>query len=786
MLRLSALVALATVAAGAPTSSTTSSASTGSSPSPALTVDGFTSPQWIQGFKKAQEVVAAMTLEQKINFTDSRTDAGSCSGLTFPVAGTELKGFCFADGPTGINTRYSTQFPTEVTTASTWDKNLFTARANAMGEEYQQIGVHVPISIVAGPMGRSPYGGRDWENFSPDPYLTGEATKLTVEGFQKNGVTGLVKHFIGNEQEYLRIGNPDGGYFGALKNQTIDSVIAASAIRELYAWPFAEAVRSGAGGVMCSYNMLNGTLACENDAAVNELLKEELSFGGFVVTDWGAAYDGVDAALNGSDYIVEVGTNLWGAQLAKLIANGTLPDTIIDDKLIRMLTPYFALDQTSLPEIDFTRFVASKAHKQIVRAVAEGSLTLLKNVRSSNESRGLPLDKPEDLVLVGSAAAPSRFGLISNRASAFWYSPHAMDFDGYISNGFGSGGSPAPYAVDPLAGITARGWEEDRPTIVDGYFSDDPAEGIAYISPLGNTSYLDNKLATASSAVVFVSAVAMEGYDRASLKLGNEGDELISYVAERHNDTIVVVTAPGPIDLSAWIHHANVSSVLYAYYPTTEGGNAIASVLFGDASPSGKLPFTIAKNVTDYPDTLYNGSVKVNPVANFTEGVFIDYKHFDAKNITPLYEFGYGLSYTNFSFSDVNISSTKKASPAPVRETNEKLFIKDQLIPGLYDVAYTVEATVKNTGSVDGAEVAQVYLTFPDSVPRAMPLRSLRGFEKPFLKAGESQTVSFELRNKDLAYYSPVKGGWVVPEGDFKLSVGSSSRQLPLSATFQY
>ncbi|GAA5973751.1 hypothetical protein JCM11641_005117 [Rhodosporidiobolus odoratus] len=785
---------LALVAAGsavaAPTSSFSSAAAAASSSSSVkrssvLTADGFTSTKWVDAFKKAQKVVAGLTLAEKVNFTDLRPDTNGCSGLTYPIPSAGIPAICYGDGPTGANSRYSTQFPTEVTTASTWDKSLFTARANAMGEEYHQIGVHVPLSIVAGPMGRSPYGGRNWENFSPDPYLTGEATKLTVEGFQKNGVTGLVKHFFGNEQEYLRIGAPAGGYFPAMKNQTVDSVVGAAATRELYAWPFAEAVRSGAGAVMCSYNMINGTVSCENDAVLNGLLKEELGFGGFVLTDWGAAYDTAPAALNGTDYVEGVGTNIWGAKLGELINNGTLPDNIIDDKLVRILTPYFALDQSSLPDIDFDRFVASEDHKQVVRDVAEGSLTLLKNVRSENSTRGLPLNKPKDLILVGSAAAPAQYGIISNEATAFFYTSSTY-IPGFATDGFGSGGSPAPYAVDPLAGITARGWKEERPVVVDGYFRDDPTEGSASVAGFGNTSYLDTKLAYASSAVVFVSAVAMEGYDRENLDLANGGNELISYVAKRHNDTIVVVTAPGPIDMSAWIDHANVSSVLYAYFPTVEGGNAMASVLFGDVSPSGKLPFTIAKNVTDYPDAYYNGSVTVNPIANFTEGVFIDYKHFDAKNITPLYEFGYGMSYSNFSFADLKVSRTDKPSPALVRETNEKLVVDGELTSGLYDVVYTVEATVSNIGSVAAAEVAQLYLSFPSSTPRKMPVRSLRGFEKPLLEAGASTAVSFELRNKDLAYYSPIKGGWVIPEGDFKVSVGSSSRKLPLSATFQY
>ncbi|GAA5991791.1 hypothetical protein JCM11641_005685 [Rhodosporidiobolus odoratus] len=791
LLAASAGVAAPTSASSSSSTISSSSSSSSSTSRPAtLSADAYTSQKWIDGYKKAQRAVAGMTLAEKVKFTDLRADAdlNGCSGLTFPISSANIsQGICFSDAPTGVQSRYSTQFPTEVTTGGTWDKRLISARAEAMGQEFAAVGVHAGLSIVAGPMGRSPYGGRNWENFSPDVYLTGEATKLSVAAFQKSGVVGLVKHFFGNEQEWLRVGIAQGGYLGRQENLTIDAHISAATARELYAWPFAEAVREGAGAVMCSYNKVNGTLACENDAVLNGLLKQELGFGGYVLSDWGAVWNTDASALNGTDFVEDSReeSNPWGPTLGDAIANGTLPDTIIDDKLLRILTPYYALEQASLPSVDMSRRVTTESHEKIVRDVSEGSITLLKNARSANDARGLPLVKPKDLILVGSAAAPARFGMLNNLAYIFYYTDET-DLRGFAPGGFGSGSSPSPYAIDPLTGIRARGRKDG--VIVDGYYSDDPMEGYSnsHLADYGNVSFLDTKLDFASSTIVFVSAIAMEGYDRHDLKLANGGDELISYVAERHNDTIVVITAPGPVDMSAWIDHANITSVLITYYPTTEAGNGIASVLFGDVNPSGRLPFTIAKNVEDYPDAIYNGSVAVNPVTNFTEGVFIDYKYFDAKNITPLYEFGYGMSYTDFSFSDVKISSTKRVSPAPVRETNEKLFIKDQLTSGLYDVVYTVKATVKNTGSVDGAEVAQLYLTFPDSTPRAMPIRSLRGFEKPFLKAGRSKTVSFELRNKDLAYYSVIKGGWVVPEGEFKVSVGSSSRKLSLTSSFTH
>ncbi|GAA5850833.1 hypothetical protein JCM8547_009100 [Rhodosporidiobolus lusitaniae] len=786
LLVLSAAVSQAVVGAPSPpsfrySSSPISKRATSNATSYALTADGFTDEKWVSAFEKAKEVVAGMTLEEKIYWSNTTSAPSACVGAIPAIESANISSICFLDGPTGVRTglRYSTQFPTEVTTAATWDRDLITARAEAMATEFKQAGVHCPLSIIAGPMGRSPYGGRNWENFSPDPFLTGEGTRLTVEGFQKVGVIGQVKHYFGNEQEYLRTGDR----VGSLANDfsyTLSVTIDAATIRELYTWPYAEAIRSGAGAVMCAYEKINGTAACENDETLNKLLKDELNFGGAVVTDWSAGHTSFGTALNGSDYIEP--NVLWGDLLTPLLENGTVPETLLDDKIVRWLTSYFALDLHNIGSPDFNRFIATEEHAKVVRNIAESSVTLLKNVRSDGKEQGLPLREGlMDLILVGSPASVGSHGIISNQ---FWWGQPPMN--GFWTDGQGSGSNAVPYIVEPFTGIKDRARKQSRPVVVDGYFSDNATEGVIFDAFAEEDVFvLDKKLGYAGSAVVFVATTATEGTDRRSLLLDNNGEALVQYVADRHNDTIVVVTAPGPIDMTSWIDHVNVSAVLFSYFPTTEGGNAVASVLFGDVNPSGKLPFTIAKTVGDYDaNTLYNETdVPLNPSTEFSEGVFVDYKYFDKKEIEPLYEFGYGLSYSNFSTSGLKVSKTKKKSTALVRETNEKYFVDGKSSSGLYDTAYTVKATVKNTGSVAGAEVVQLYLSFPSSTPREMPVRSLRGFAKQFLKAGESRAVSFELRNKDLAYYDVVKAGWVVPKGDFIVSVGSSTRKLPLTVT---
>ncbi|GAA6009922.1 hypothetical protein JCM11491_000867 [Sporobolomyces phaffii] len=747
---------------------------------------------WTAAIDKARSIVDQMTFDEKINFTEYRA-ARQCSGETHPIERFDIPSLCMGDGPTGVNSRFSSQFPAQLTVAATFDRDLIHERAKTMGKEFHDVGVHIPLAIVVGPMGRSVYGGRNWEGFSPDPYLSGEAVRETVSGMQSQGVTGLVKHYVGNEQELLRIGSNVGGYFPSNVSQIVDSIIDDATLHELYLSPFAESCRAGAGAIMASYNRLNGTLASEDPHSLKTILKGELGFKGFVLSDWGSAHNTVESALAGLDF-VEGGSpasNLWGNLLREPIANGTLPKDIMDDKIARVLTPYFALKQSALPSVDYTRSVINKTHSSVIRKISASSITLLKNNRTASApTAGLPfLDaNPRTILLVGSAATEGRFGSISNQAgSIFYYTPEAT-YVGAITDGFGSGGSPTPYVVTPLEGIKSRAQAADPPIFVDGYYSDNATEGRASIGPGFSTVYLDARLAypERSKVVVFVTATAMEGYDRETLSLANGGDELIEYVASRHNDTVVVINAPGPVSMEKWISHPNVTSVVHGLLPGQEAGNALADVLFGDVNPSGKLPFTIAKNVSDYADARYNGSIKANPNTTFSEGVFIDYKYFDKQETTPLYEFGYGLSYTTFNFSDISIKLTAKNGRAAVSETNERFFKdgKNETCKGLYDISHTVTAVVKNTGKVAGAEVAQLYLTFPDSTPNKMPIRSLRGFEKPFLKPGESRTVTFELRNKDLSVWDVTKQGWLLPQGQFTVAVGSSSRKLPLKGTF--
>ncbi|GAA5989277.1 hypothetical protein JCM5350_005057 [Sporobolomyces pararoseus] len=764
---------------------------------------GYVTEQWKEGIKKAQETVSKMSYGDKLRFLNL-SSTPVCSGNTVPIESVGLPSICFSDSPQGVLSRYSSQFPSSVTRSATWNRDEIRSIATAMGKEFHDVGINTPLAVVVGPMGRSVYGGRNWEGFGPDPYFAGEAVTETVIGMQSQGVGANVKHFFGNEQEYLRTGNPNGNYLITEQNYTISSNIDDTTAHELYVYPFAEAVRAGAASVMCSYNKINGTLGCENEYSIKTILKEELGFQGYVLSDWNAAYNTVPAALSGLDYVEGSkfpDAAIW-ANISSSIENGALPKDILDDKIVRVLTPYFALNQSSLPEVDFSRSVLSEYHNQLIRNVSANAITLLKNnqtekivhpngngksSKSIKNSYGLPIrtEGLRDLILVGSAATYGPYGIVSNEVPSIIYNTIGTDYRGQITGGFGSGGVYSPYTSTPIEAITARARKASPPIFVDGYYDNNATAGYEDIG-LGGQYYLDNRLNYAGKTIVFVSAIAMESADRTTLDLAYGGADLVKYVADRHNDTIVVVNSPGQVDLPFY-NHPNVTSIVFAYFPGQEAGNSLVDILFeGGVNPSGKLPFTIAKNVSDYADNYYNETRAPFPSTNFTEGVFLDYKYFDEKNIDPLYEYGFGLSYTTFNMSSLSVKSTPKAGRAAVSETNEKFFKdgKNETCKGLYDVSHTVTAVVKNTGEVAGAEVAQLYLTFPDSTPNKMPVRNLRGFEKPFLQPGESKTVTFELRNKDLSVWDVKKQGWMKPQGEFKISVGSSSRKLPLKGSF--
>ncbi|KAF5350817.1 hypothetical protein D9758_010381 [Tetrapyrgos nigripes] len=746
-------------------------------PAPALTGG----KSWGDAYAKASALVANMTLAEKVNVTSGIL--GPCVGNLGGVPRLGIEGFCLEDGPAGVRPVHGTsQFPSGLATAATWDVDLIYQRSHSMGKEFYDQGVHIALApVTGGPLGRAPRMSRNWEGWYADPYATGIASYLSVKGLQDAGVAATSKHFIAYEQETFRNQyNRTEPYsiFPAGEQRSISSNLDDKTTHEIYLWSFAEAVRAGTAHMMCSYNEVNQTQACHNAYTQNHLLKGELGFQGSIISDWGGQHDNVASALGGLDMAMpgsgygQIFGSLWGENLLELAQNGTIPEDRIDDAAIRILMPWFWLgqDQAKLPEVNAIpayyngpngyRDIREAETAGLVRRIGAEGATLLKN------SGVLPLKKPQRIAVLGNDATDNAIG--TNACGTGYRDCPKDNLNGTMSMGGGSGYAYAPYLVTPLDVLKAR-------SVKTG------AEISAITLDTGVNASIQSLLPNSDVVIVFVNSWAVEGFDRADIKLHPNHDALIAAAVNSSSNVIVVMHIPGVVDVERWIDNDNVTAVIAAWYPGQEAGNAIVDVLYGDVNPSGKLPFTWAKSYDDYyPNTIIADAVTA-PQSNFTEGIFIDYRWFDAQNITPRYEFGYGLSYTTFEYSDLLLDeSTAHSDELAIQETNEAF--AESEYTSLYDVLFTVSATVTNSGNVTGSEVAQLYASIPED---DQPPRVLRGFDKvKDLAPGASSTVSFELRLKDLSVWDVVKQRWYVPRGEFTFSVGPSSRVLPLSTVW--
>ncbi|KAH7316988.1 glycoside hydrolase family 3 protein [Stachybotrys elegans] len=732
-----------TSATSAVTTSATRSASTSSTSTSTSTSTGGgsvpTNSPWTAALAKARTALGRLSASEKVGIVSGvGWHDGNCVGNVSPVSSIGFPSLCLQDGPLGVRYASSvTAFTPGVQAASTWDRDLIRQRGQFMGEEARGTGVNVLLGPVAGALGKIAEGGRNWEGFSPDPYLTGICMADTIEALQAAGVQANAKHYILNEQE--------------LNRETMSSNVDDRTMHELYLWPYADAVRANVASVMCSYNKVNGTWACENEGAMNRLLKTELGFPGYILTDWNAqhttvesANTGLDMSMPGTDY--NGGNRLWGPALTSAISSGRVSQSRVDDMVVRILAGWYLVGQDSnYPRVNFAANVQAN-HRDNVRAVARDGIVLLKN-----DDNILPLRRPSTLAVVGSGA------VIGDHARN-QCSDHGCN-SGALGMGWGSGTVNYPYFVAPYDAIRTRASSDGTTVTLSG--TDDTNSGA-------------NAARGKDIALVFITADSGEGYltvennvgDRINLDPWHNGNDLVAAVAGANSNVVVVVHSVGAIILERILALPNVKAIVWAGLPSQESGNALVDVLYGDTNPSGKLVYTIARSASDYNAKVSRGD------DNYSEGLFIDYRHFDNAGITPRYEFGFGLSYTTFSYSDISVTSTARSGPAT-----------GPIVPGgrqdLFDTVATVTARITNSGSVAGAEVAQLYVTYPSGAPSTPP-RQLRGFDKIRLAAGASGTVTFDIRRRDLSYWDVRSQRWVVPAGTFQVVVGASSRDIKL------
>ena len=714
----------------------------------------FSRRTWDEAIAMAKSFVQQLNLTEKCAMTSGIK--GPCAGNVLHIPRLNFSGMCFQDAPAGVGDGIlqATAFAAGIQTAATWDRDLFYRRAAAIGKEFQGKGIHFAL----GPMmniDRNARHGRNWEGFGADPYLSGENAFFYVQGIQDQGVVATAKHYICNEQETHRmyatqdiIGLADvsigKGYSANVDDKTM---------HEIYLWPFASSVAAGVGSVMCSYNEVNNTPACQNDKTLNGYLKEELGYLGNVMSDWGATKTGVESVLGGLDIDMPGSDELMGVTLVKDVQKGTISETRIDDMITRLLSPYYLLGQDQgYPTLDLDRDALGDNYK-INRQISEAGIILLKN---TNNILPFNVTTDKNFFIYGEAAGQATQGFAGGGL---------LQHGGAIYQGGGSGYVEPTYAIDPLTSFLLK--------------SRDSHLQIRYIAEQSDYILIESSFTyrgfSKAKCLVFISAFSSEGYDRLDLLPSNNGDLLVKTVASHCPNTIVIVNSVSQLDLEAWIDHPNISAVVWTGIPSSEYGPAIVDVLFGDYNPGGKLVFTLAKKASDYGTDI---SLTFN--SNYIEGVFLDYRHFDKNNIVPRYHFGYGLSYTTFSFSQLVISKTGKdehtiSSYYQQRRMRTYANIGTSM---LYEPVYEITFTVSNTGKVFGSEVPQLYLGFPTEA--AQPPKILRGFERVYLEAGESKVVTLVLIQKDISYWNVVNQKWTVAPGNYTVLISTSANNADI------
>ncbi|KAF7324748.1 Glycoside hydrolase family 3 protein [Mycena kentingensis (nom. inval.)] len=729
----------------------------------AATTQAVTIRSWDEAYALATAKVANMTLAEKAGMVAGVGQFNSrCVGDTTAITRLGIPAICFQDGPAGVRlTKNVTGFPTGINVASTFSRRLMQARGVALGEEFRGKGVHVFLGPAMDLM-RNPKAGRAWESFGPDPYLSGEGAFYTVTGVQSVGVQACAKHLASNNQEHWRYG--------------ANAIVDDRTMHEMYLYPFVRAIEAGVTSMMCAYNQQNGTSSCHNAAILgpNGFIRQA-GYRGYVVSDWGATHDSVADNANAGLDMEQPGDNIVigggvygtkGSNVVNAVNGGRVNTTRLNEMATRILAGFYKLGQeTGYPAVNFDAqhsdgsgslnlgvSVRSAAHTALAREIAAASAVLLKNNRTTTTGaatgttvRGLPLaqSRIKTMAIVGQDAAYPNLNCDDmNKCN-----------DGTMSVGWGSGSNYLGFIVPPVKAL--QDFVGTSATI---------------------TTSLSNDLSSGPNAargkdVCIVFANAMSGEllaydivvgnmgDRNDLNLWWKGGSLIESVAAVCNNTIAVVHSVGPVSIS-WSQHPNITAIIYAGAPGEQTGPGLVDVLYGAVNPSGRLPFSIDENEASYGTSIVYNSLGF-PDLNYTEKLLLDYRYMDSKNIVPHYEFGFGLSYTTFAYSGLNIVSTGSGTSSSV----------------------TVTFVVRNSGSFAGAEKPQLYLAYPAAAGE--PKRVLRGFDEVGpLAVGASTTVTMKLSAREISTWNVVSQSWVRPAGTFTVTIGASINDFRLTGTF--
>ena len=660
--------------------------------------------------KWADSIVSLMTLEEKINMIggDRRFFTNPVPRLNIPAVmmGDATMGVRLLDwfGDSILNKKVlpqSTAFPASILLASTWNKDLARQYACSVGEECRAGG----IAILLGPgmnMYRISQCGRNFEYFGEDPYLAGSMIYNYVSGLQSTGTIATLKHFLANNSDFFR--------------RKSNSIVDERALHEIYTGAFKAGIDAGAMAVMTSYNQLNGEWCGQNSYVIDTLLRHMLGFKWLVMTDWSSVYDGVKVIESGQN--LEMPHRFATENAAQLVANNMVSEKQINPMVKSILTTLYAM-QSFDRKPDTTLLSKFDRHEQVALQTAREGIVLLRN-----ENQILPIQTSNKKILL----------------------------TGEYINEIARGGGSA----------TVAGYNH----VTLGEALQDEFGEKLIISEAAS----DEDIRQSDVVILSIGTFDSEGWDR-PFNLPSEKENLILHVTTLNPNTIVLVHSGSGINMSAW--NTKVDAIIYAWYGGQTGAKAVAEIIAGKVNPSGKLPITIEKDFKDSPgfgyipegEQLYNGwnddSEKLHPVfnINYKEGIFIGYRWYGKNNIEPLYPFGYGLSYTRFSYKDLKVSKSKFGA-------NDEV---------------TITFTVSNTGNITGSEIAQLYIQdVTCTIPR--PVKELKGFEKASLQPGESKKITIKLTRKDFSFWNPGTKDWYAEPGKFVIMVGSSSTDIKLTA----
>ncbi len=709
--------------------------------------------------KQIDKIIAQMTLEEKVEMLHSKTNMSSAGVPRLGIADMN-----YADGPFGIREEgvpngfqpagwtldSATYFPTGSALAATWSKEMAYLYGTGMGKEARLRGKDVILGPAVN-IQRLPVGGRTYEYLSEDPALSALLSLYYTKGVQDQGTAVCIKHFAVNNQETNR--------------GSVDAQVDERTLREIYLKPFERAVREGgAMSVMPAYNKVNGNYCSENEHLLNEILRGEWGFKGFTVSDWGGTHSTMGAMLHGLN-VQMTGSNYLGQPVIDSIATGALTESLVDEKVRQILRVRYAIE--AIPaDVANTQMTSQPESQRIALKVAEKSIVLLKN-----QGGVLPLSKDiKKIAVIGQNAVLKT-----------------------QSGGVGAG-VKALYEITPLQGIQKRAGNSIEVVYAPGYknfpgrrwgpapTTVDPLVATAIDEP-ADPALLAEAVAAAQDADVVIffggtnKSIETEGSDRRDIKLPVGQETVVQALYEANPNLVTVLISGGPCDLQVLDQYS--PAIVQGWWNGTEGGTALAEVLFGDIAPSGKLPFTFPVKLEDspafalgnFPNADPTGgdlfteryrqdmagqqggrrAQRPSPESKYTEGSLVGYRWFDTKNVPVMYAFGHGLSYVDFAYGPMSVSAKKKA------------------------VKVTFGLT--NNGSMPAEEVVQLYVRRIGSKVE-WPAKELKAFDRISLGAGETKTVTLEIPVDDLRYWNVDTNSWTLEHGQLELLLGSASDDI--------